>query len=55
LRHSFLDAGGNGGEIEALLTGASLESVLERIQTEPAARRHVETRCTPPLQALVAP
>lgn len=55
LRHFLLEEGGDDEEIEATLTGASMESVLEKIQTEPAARQHVESRCTPPLQALVEP
>lgn len=53
LRHPFVEAGGNDGEIEAFLTSESMESVLEAIQTEPAARAHAEQQCTPPLKALV--
>jgi hypothetical protein len=55
LRHPFLEAGGNDGEIEAFLTSERMESVLETIQTEPAARAHAATQCTPTLMALVEP
>ncbi len=55
LRHPFLGAGGNDGEIEAFLTSERMGSVLETIQTEPAARAHAERQCAPPLKALVEP
>ena len=55
LRHPFLEAGGADGEIEAFLTSDSMGSILDRIQSEPAARAHIDRECTPPLKALVDP
>lgn len=55
LRLPFLQSGGDDAQIEAFLTSASMTTVLEKMQSDAALRRHAERQCTPPLLALLEP
>lgn len=53
LRQPFLASGGDGRAIEALLAGPGMEPVLERLQSDAAARGHAEIQCRAPVVELL--
>lgn len=55
LRRPAHEAGDDDPGIEAFLTSAEMETVLERIQSEPEARGRAEGECDAPLSALLEP
>lgn len=54
LRQPYVAGGGNDKGIEAALTSEPMARLFEQIQTTPALLTHVETRCEPVVQALLA-
>lgn len=53
LRHPFVAAGGSDERMEAFLTGAAMQPVLDAIQQKPELAAHVDRQCASVLRALL--